>query len=617
MSDRAKPQAGAGSDRESPQANGENSAAVEKDGMAKRSQSGLANNWGPRVTGSGQPTAHKKSPGFAEAVSESSERKHPADASQPQLAAMAIDKEQAAPDDGSDPEAGEFGGQLLERTVTAVGWQFATTFGKYVLQFLVVAVLSRLLSPEDFGVVGQAMIFIGLANLCSDIGVAPALIQRKTITDAHIRVAFTFSVITGLIMAGIAWLTAWIPAMVFRSAALEPLLQLLSVTLLFKSIGITATCLLMRQLDFRRWFWIYIGAYVVGSATVGVGMALAGYGAWALAWAYVTQDALSCLILLLVVRHPMRFLFARTEARQLLGFGVGLTLSRVTHYATQNLDRFVVGRWLGAAPLGLYTRAYELLTVSNETFAQVLGRVLFPAFSKMQDEPERLWNAYLRAVSTVSLVAFPIFTGLAVAAPEAVRFVFGPQWGDAVLPLQILCAGGVFWSVTTLSDTVVQALGAVYSIFWRRVVLSTAIFVGALIGSQQGITGVAAGVAASMVMMYFLMARLCLRLTQGNWRQFVLCQMPGICTTALITSGAHAAAVMLRANGFSTFITLLVTVLAGALIGAVAVFALPRTKLPESCCWALQKIDVSVAKAALVLEGRGFPVPFLAGRLEK
>lgn len=604
------------SNRETPQAEGGSSAAVEKDGMAKRTQNGLAGGGALGVRDSGQPPAQQARPGFGEAIPETSERQQHESAS-PQGSARTRDEEQAESDYGSDPEAGESGGQLLERTVHAVGWQFATVFGKYMLQFLVVAVLSRLLSPEDFGVVGQAMIFIGLANLFSDIGVAPALIQRKTISDAHIRVAFTFSVFTGLIMAGIAWLTAWIPAIVFRNPALEPLLQLLSVTLLFKSIGITATCLLMRRLDFRRWFWIYIGAYVVGSATVGVGMALAGYGAWALAWAYVTQDALSCLILLAVVRHPMRFLFARAEARQLLGFGVGMTLSRLTHYATENLDRFVVGRWLGAAPLGLYTRAYELLTVSNGTFAQVLGRVLFPAFSKMQDQPERLWSVYLRAVSTVSLVAFPICTGLAVAAPEAVRFVFGPHWDDAVLPLQILCAGGVFWAVTTISDAMVQALGAVYGIFWRRVVLSTAIFAGALIGSQQGIAGVAGGVAVSMVMMYFLMARLCLRLTQGNWREFALCQIPGICTTALITSGAHAAAVMLRANGFSTVVTLLVTVLAGVLIAALALLALPRTKLPESCRWSLQKIDAAAAKAARVLEGRGFPVPFLAGRLEK
>jgi O-antigen/teichoic acid export membrane protein len=530
-----------------------------------------------------------------------------------------VGKEQRSQTDGN-PLGGAYDDSskpLLERTFHAAGWQFATVMAKYLLQFLVVAVLSRLLSPEDFGLVAQAMIFIGLANLFSDIGVAPALIQRKTITDAHVRVAFTFSVVTGLMMAVLAWLTAWAPALVFHAPALEPLLKLLSVTLLLKSVGITATCLLMRRMDFRRWFWIYISAYVVGSAAVGVSMALAGYGAWALAWAYVTQDALACVILLIVVRHPMRFLFARTEARELLGFGVGMTLSRLTHYATENVDRFVIGRWLGTAPLGLYTRAYEMLTVSNMTFAQVLSRVMFPAFSRMQDQPERLWNAYLCAVSTVSLIAFPIFTGLAVVAPEAVHLVFGPQWNGAVLPLQILCAGGVFWSVTTLSDAVAHGLGAVYKIFHRRIVLAMAIFLGALLGSRYGIAGVAVGVAASMVMMYFLMAQLCFRLTRGNWREFAWCQIPGVCTTALITSAAHAAAVLLRANGFSLFVTLSGTVLTGVLTGVVAVLALPRTKLPESSRWTLQKIDASIAKAALVLEGRGFPVPFLAGRLEK
>jgi PST family polysaccharide transporter len=294
-----------------------------------------------------------------------------------------------------------------------------------------------------------------------------------------------------------------------------------------------------------------------------------------------------------------------------------MTLSRLTHYATENLDRVVISRWLGVAPLGVYTRAYELLTVSNQTFAQVLGKVLFPAFSKLQDQPERLWTAYLRSVSMVSLVAFPICTGLAVAAPEAVRFVFGPQWDEAVPPLRILCAGGIFWAVTTLSDAVAHGLGAVYRIFSRRVVLSAAIFAGALIGSQYGLSGVAAGVAASMVLMYFLMARLSIQLTRGNWREFALCQVPGFCATALITSGAHAAAVLARANGLPTFVTLLVTVLAGVMTGAVVFLALPRARLPESCLWSLRKMDASIARAAMVLEGRGFPVPFLAGRLEK
>jgi hypothetical protein len=120
-----------------------------------------------------------------------------------------------------------------------------------------------------------------------------------------------------------------------------------------------------------------------------------------------------------------------------------------------------------------------------------------------------------------------------------------------------------------------------------------------------------------MVMMYFLMASVCIRITQGNWRQFALSQIPGLCTTALITSGAHSAAVLARGRALSTFSTLCVTVLAGILIGAFAVLALPRTKLPESCRWSLQKIGGAAAKGALILEGRGFPVPFIAGRLEK
>jgi PST family polysaccharide transporter len=300
-----------------------------------------------------------------------------------------------------------------------------------------------------------------------------------------------------------------------------------------------------------------------------------------------------------------------------LGYGVGITLSKVMHYGTQTLDQVVIGRWLGEAALGLYSQAFRLVTISNETFAQVLGRVLFPAFSKMQDDTERLRNAYLRAVSSVALLGFPIFAGLAVVAPEAVLSVFGSQWGGTVIPLQVLCIGGLFWSVTTLSDQIAHATAAVYHMFRRRIVLAVAIFVGALLGSKYGINGVAVGVASSQVMMYVIMARLSLRLIGGNWRQFAACQMPGAIVTALIAIGAHTVATLLRANESPTFVTLLLTVPAGFVIGIVAVLGLPRTKLPDNVRWSLEKLDEMIAKAALILQGRGLPVPFMAGRLNK
>jgi O-antigen/teichoic acid export membrane protein len=257
------------------------------------------------------------------------------------------------------------------------------------------------------------------------------------------------------------------------------------------------------------------------------------------------------------------------------------------------------------------------VTISNETFAQVLGRVLFPAFSKMQDDTARLWNAYLRAVSTVALLGFPIFAGLAVVAPEAVLFVFGSQWGGTVVPLQILCVGGLFWSVTTLSDQVAHATAAVYHMFRRRVVMGAAIFLGAWLGAQFGIAGVAVGVAASQVLMYAIMAQLSIRLTGGSWSQFVACQMPGVLVTALIAIGSHTVATLLRVNEAPMFVTLVLTVTAGVAIGIAAVLGLPRAKVPENVRWSLEKLDETMSKVALTLQGRGVPVPFMAGRLNK
>jgi hypothetical protein len=162
-----------------------------------------------------------------------------------------------------------------------------------------------------------------------------------------------------------------------------------------------------------------------------------------------------------------------------------------------------------------------------------------------------------------------------------------------------------------------HATGAVYDLFRRRILHAVAIFAGAVFGSRFGINGVAVAVAFSLVGMYFLMAGLTLRLAQGNWRQFLACQIPGACVTALITIGAHIVATSLRASGFPMLVTLPLTVSAGVLLGVVGVLGLPRARLPENTRWALETIDEMIMKAVLTLQGKGMPVPFLAGRLEK
>jgi O-antigen/teichoic acid export membrane protein len=235
----------------------------------------------------------------------------------------------------------------------------------------------------------------------------------------------------------------------------------------------------------------------------------------------------------------------------------------------------------------------------------------------MQDDPGRLWNTYLRAISAVSLVAYPIFMGLAVVSPEAVRVVFGSQWDQAVLPLEYLCIGGVFWSITTLSDQVAHGTGAVYRMFGRRIVYAVTIFAGALIGSQRGIDGVAIGVAFALLLMYFLMAQLCLHLTRGNWREFAVCQIPGLSVAAVTTSVAYATVNILRANGFSPLTRLVLTIAATGAVFVVTLLVVPRAWLPESCVWSLTKIEAQVARAARALHGRGFPVPFMAAKVGK
>src|SRR5262249_2262620 len=173
-----------------------------------------------------------------------------------------------------------------------------------------------------------------------------------------------------------------------------------------------------RRLDYRNLLKVELISYTFGYVVVSVVLASLGYGVWALAWAAVIQSLLKTILLLRISPHPMRPSLAFSEARELLNFGIGASLGTLANYAAVNGDYFVVGRWLGTTALGLYSRAYQLMTLPMYQTTSVISSVLFPVYAMIQDESERLRRAYLLSASLSAIVVSPMLAGLAIAAPE-------------------------------------------------------------------------------------------------------------------------------------------------------------------------------------------------------
>ncbi|MCK8816308.1 lipopolysaccharide biosynthesis protein [Natroniella sulfidigena] len=417
---------------------------------------------------------------------------------------------------------------LTHSTLDGLLWMVSGAGVKKIFKFLVTVVLARLLTPEDFGLVGIAGVVIGFSKIFYQIGIGPALVQRSEVTEKHLRTGFIFSFILSLLISGIIVISAPLIAQFFQEERLISILRILSISFIIRSFSVVSSSLLNRRLKFDRLAQIDAIAYAIGYCLVGVVLGLLDFGVWALVGADLAKTSLKVLLLFMSVPYSLIPKFNFKALKDLLYFGTGFTLGRVFEYFALKGDYFVIGRLLGSGALGLYERAYQLMASGAEAFAQVLNRILFPTMSKLKDDPKRLLLVYRRTVALVSLFVLPISLVMFVLAPEIIRVVLGENWSGAIIPFRFFSIGMLFRTSYRLSYSLAQAAGAVYGKAFRQAVYGILIVVGTFIGHYWGINGVAFGVVIALFINFMYMAQLSLKLVDIDWNTFFRIHFPGV-----------------------------------------------------------------------------------------
>ncbi len=434
--------------------------------------------------------------------------------------------------------------------------------------------LARLLSPADFGIVTAAQVVLGFSLIFSQLGLAPALVQRPTLEPRHLETAFTASAGFGLLLGALLWLGAPAVEAFFRIAGVAPVLRTLAWVFPLQGFSAVAESQMLRELKFRWLATAELVTFVAGYGLVSVSLAALGAGAWALVAGQIAQTGLYTSALLLA-RRPERW--PRFEGRafgELFYFGGGLTVSKVANYLALQADNLVVGRWLGAAALGIYGRAYELMAGVPQLLGDAVDRVLFPAMASVQLERRRLATAYRRGVALLGLAALPASAVLLVTAPEMVRVLLGPQWSGVVAPFQILALGVFLRASYRISDVTARATGAVYRRAWRQLAYAACVAGGAWLGQHWGVAGVALGVLLALTVNFLLMAQLGLRLLGLPWRSFWRAQRPALMLGAACGAVAWGVATLAREHSLAPAAlvagTLGTTLAAAILLAALA-----------------------------------------------
>jgi O-antigen/teichoic acid export membrane protein len=448
---------------------------------------------------------------------------------------------------------------LTKSTLFSLLWQYTSVFTQALLQILVLAILARLLSPEDFGLLGIAMIFVGFAAIFSQLGVGPAIIQRSEITPTHIRVGFTLSILLSVVLCLLLWAFTPITARFFQNDRLTEILPVISLNFFFAGFGVVAGSLLRRNLLFHKLMWVDVGSYLFGYALIGITLAQLGYGVWALVAATLSQSLLKSILLFISQPHPITPSISRQEFRDLIHFGGGFTLARVLNYSANQGDYLIVGRFLGPELLGLYTRAYQLMMLPGKYFGEVLNTVMFPVMATIQNKRPQLAKTYLTGIAMVSLVCLPISVLMVTVAPEIVQVILGSKWLDVIIPFQILAIGILPRVSYKLDDTLAKALGVMYRRSLRDAIYVVAVVTGSLLGLMWGLPGVAFGVLCAVITNYILATSMSLNLLNCSWSEVFRAQVPGAYLAIGVTFVAVSTRSLLYANGMSPLIILLIT----------------------------------------------------------
>jgi O-antigen/teichoic acid export membrane protein len=276
---------------------------------------------------------------------------------------------------------------------------------------------------------------------------------------------------------------------------------------------------------------------------------------------------------------------------ELLYFGGGFTLARIGNYFAGNVDNLVVGRWLGENALGMYSRAFQLIVMPANLFGQVLDTVLFPAMSSVQDSKFRLTLAFRRGVLFITVVVLPISVLSIILAPEIIRIILGNNWENAIVPFQILSISILFRTSYKMSDSLARATGAVYDRAWRQILFAVCVFVGAWIGTQWGLAGVATGVLLATCLNYVLMAHLSLKLISMQWKDFFKDQIPSFGFAIISSIIIWGVVAWMRNFPVSSILIVLASILLMGLLMGLGLWIKPSFFLGTDGLWVLDILE--------------------------
>ena len=369
---------------------------------------------------------------------------------------------------------------LKESAVSGVFWVMVERISLQSVNFIVSIILARLLLPKDFGTVGIVMVFLTVAQVLIDGGLANSLVRTKNPQPVDYSVVFLSNFLVSIFTYIVLFSLAPVISSFFKIPILTNLFRVLGMTIVIRSLAIIQVTKLIITFNFKKHLTIQIPSVLAGG-TAGIIMAWQGLGIWSLAGSELTTAFFLTVQLWIRSNWKPVLVFDKEIFKKHFLYGSNLMGTQLMKVLFQNIFNFVVAKVYSPAQLGFYSRADAVKQIPISTFANALSRVTFPLFSRLQDDLDKLKTAYIKIMQQVFYIVAPLFIFLFILAAPLFRFLFTEKWMPAVPYFQLLCIVGMIQPFNFYNNNILSVLGKAPLLlrleFIKRIILGFGIFI--------------------------------------------------------------------------------------------------------------------------------------------
>lgn len=451
--------------------------------------------------------------------------------------------------------------EIKQKVVKSLIWKLMERGGSQGIQFIVQIFLARLLSPDDYGIIAIIAIFITIANVFVQNGFNTALIQDKETTEEDFSSVFYISIIVATILYAVLFFTAPIISKFYGIELLTPVIRVLAITLFFGAYNSIQNAIIARNMQFKLLFFSSLGSILISGA-IGIAMAYAGFGVWALVVQQLSSQIMISVILTFILRWKPKLVFNVKRIIKLFDYGWKILVSSLIDTFYMNLRSLIIGKIYDPSILGYYNRGDQFPQIIVSNLNGSIQSVMLPALSSEQDNKERVKVMVRRAIVTSSFIVFPMMIGLSVVAEPVVHILLTDKWLPCVPFLQIFCLSYALWPIHTANLQAINALG--HSEIYLKLevikkILGTIILV---ITMFLGVYAIAIGTLISGIISTFVNAYPNKKLLNYGYIEQIKDILPSLALSIIMGGAVYG----IKFLGLGHTITLIVQVILGAVI---------------------------------------------------